>query len=124
MVAYLTRFIKHNTSLLHVNLDNTWLTEKMLWELCTCLRRAPSLISLHVSGNPGLNDEFKKQVARRIKCRPARAERKVTLDLGTEDEFTGIEVGQAKDSIIRESMAVRKNNKLPVLDGKMTEQAI
>ena len=93
MCDYLTRFIKHNTNLLHVTLENTRLTETMLFKICSSLRRAPSLISLHVSGNPGINYELRKQVARKIRCKKAAVPRKVTLDGGTEEEFQKVEMG-------------------------------
>ena len=59
MTGYLTQFIKRNTAVLHVNLDQTQLTEGMLWTIGKALKRSPSLVSMHLSGNPGITTELK-----------------------------------------------------------------
>lgn len=50
----LCKFIKYNQNLLHLDLSNTGLTKRMLIEFGGALRKARSLICLHLSGNPGL----------------------------------------------------------------------
>ena len=39
--------------MMHLDLSSTGLSSEMLREFGTALRRAKSLISLHLSGNPG-----------------------------------------------------------------------
>ena len=56
VLAYLSKFIKRNMRLIHVDLTNTGLSEKMLYAFGPALRRAKSLRSIHLSGNPGLSD--------------------------------------------------------------------
>jgi hypothetical protein len=34
------------------------------------LRRAGSLLSIHLSGNPGLTEENREYLVKRIRCRP------------------------------------------------------
>ena len=52
----LTKFIKANKKLIHVDLTNTGLSGKMIELFGSALRRSISIRSLHLSGNPGLND--------------------------------------------------------------------
>lgn len=54
----LCKFIKYNQNLLHVDLSNTGLTKRMLIEFGGALRKARSLICLHLSGNPGLLGDY------------------------------------------------------------------
>ena len=49
----LSRFIKYNKHLIHLDLSYTRLDEMMITALGTALRRAKSLIAVHLSGNPG-----------------------------------------------------------------------
>ena len=42
----------------------------MIREVGTSLRRAASLLVLHLSGNPGLSNEMRLYLHQRIKCRP------------------------------------------------------
>lgn len=49
----LAEIIKKNKSLLHLNLDAVGLTEAMVCMIGKNLRRAKSLLSIHMSYNPG-----------------------------------------------------------------------
>jgi hypothetical protein len=49
----LSRFIKYNKSLIHLDLSYTRLDEMMVKALGTALRRAKSLVAVHFTGNPG-----------------------------------------------------------------------
>jgi hypothetical protein len=60
-------FIKRNKKLLHVNLDNTFMSEHMLFYLCASLTRSASVISLHCSGNPGITHRMKEMLWRRLR---------------------------------------------------------
>jgi hypothetical protein len=62
IVYYLGKFIKRNKNLIHLDLSHTQLTEGMLWWIGSTLTRAPSLSSLHLSGNPGITSELKRQL--------------------------------------------------------------
>lgn len=55
---------------MHFNLSNTGLTEGMLQVIGTSLRRARSLLVLHLSGNPGITDELKEYLQNRVHCKP------------------------------------------------------
>lgn len=61
-------FIKRNKKLLHLNLDNTQLSEFMLFKISCSLTRATSLLVFHASGNPGITNELKELIWRRIRC--------------------------------------------------------
>ncbi len=53
LLENLSRFIKYNKHLIHLDLSYTRLDEMMITALGTALRRAKSLIAIHLSGNPG-----------------------------------------------------------------------
>jgi len=42
--------------LIHLDLTNTGLSEKMIEEIGPALRRSKAMRSIHLSGNPGLDD--------------------------------------------------------------------
>lgn len=46
------------------------LTSLIIKELGTHLRRARSLLGIHLSGNPGLTEENQGALCERVRCRP------------------------------------------------------
>lgn len=65
-LVLLGTIIKKNKSLLHLDLSSCGLTKFIVQKLGKVLRRAPSLLSIHLTGNFG---NFAK-LAQSIKCRP------------------------------------------------------
>jgi hypothetical protein len=65
-----TNFIKYNFKLLHFDLSNTGLSKAMLEQFGPALRKSRSLLSLHLSGNPGIDLELKQWLSTRVHCRP------------------------------------------------------
>ena len=65
----LGKIIKHSKTILHMNLTGTGLSEGVIFEMGNSLRRARSLLCLHLSGNPGLTSENFEYLNTRIKCR-------------------------------------------------------
>eukprot|EP00347_Sterkiella_histriomuscorum_P014450 403360819 len=61
----LSNFIKYNKNLLHLDISNTGMTQPMLWSLGTALRRSRSLVSIHLSGNPGVTEQLKEYLHQR-----------------------------------------------------------
>ena len=59
---YIVTFIQKNRQLLHLDLTQTKLSEKMLWDICCSITKSRTLVSLHVSENPGITDELKKKL--------------------------------------------------------------
>jgi len=55
MIDGLCEFIKHNPKLLHLDLSYTGLTKLMLIEFGPALRKSKSMITLHLTGNPGID---------------------------------------------------------------------
>jgi hypothetical protein len=53
VINLLGEIIKKNKSLLHLNLDAVGLTEVMVCMIGKIMRRAKSLLSIHMSYNPG-----------------------------------------------------------------------
>jgi len=59
---FLASLIKRNRRLQHLNLESTGLTDTMMKILSAALRRAPSLLSIHLSNNPFLIGKGAEQI--------------------------------------------------------------
>ncbi len=70
IMAKLTRFIKYNRNLLHLDLTHTGLNQLCLRIIGISLRRACSLLSIHLSENPGITSGLKTLLFERIHCKP------------------------------------------------------
>ena len=68
--ALLGNLIKHNKNLIHIDLTACGLTNLMMKELGTHVRRSGSLLGIHLTGNPGLTAENTQYLSQRIRCRP------------------------------------------------------
>ena len=77
----LSKFIKYNKHLIHLDLSYTRLDEMMITALGTSLRRAKSLIAVHFTGNPGASQTTAEYLQQRIHCRPYK-----DRDLKTESQ--------------------------------------
>jgi len=62
--------IKHSRSLYHIDLTATGLTEFMIHEMGTYLKRSRSLLVIHLSGNTGLSDPNLEYLYKRTISRP------------------------------------------------------
>jgi hypothetical protein len=69
MMAKVTRFIKYNRNLLHLDLTQTGLNQLCIRIIGISLRRARSLLSLHLSENPGITQDLKTLLFERIHCK-------------------------------------------------------
>lgn len=86
----LCTFIKHNPKLLHLDLSHMGLPTAMLKELGPALRKAKSLVSLHISGNPGGTKKLKRFLHSRAKCTPKVKSVYIDhLDRGVDNGFGG-----------------------------------
>ncbi len=65
----LTRFIKYNKHLIHLDLSYTRLDDMMITLLGTSLRRAKSLVAVHFTGNPGVKQGQCEFLHGRVHCR-------------------------------------------------------
>lgn len=68
-MIHLLNFIKYNRSLLHLDLSHTGMTESMITNLGTAMRRSKSMVVLHLSGNPGVTDSVKDYLETRVRCK-------------------------------------------------------
>ena len=73
VVENLKHLIKRNKRLQHVNLSGTGLTEYMMLHIGTAMRRAKSLLSIHLCNNPGATDRVRDFLFTRIRCMPERS---------------------------------------------------
>jgi len=53
-----------------LDLSGSGLGPFILEGIGNCLRKAKSLLCIHLSGNPGLTKEMQDSLTQRIKCRP------------------------------------------------------
>jgi hypothetical protein len=67
-MAKITKFMKYNKNLLHLDLSNTGLNEQMVRTIATALKRSRSIVSLHLTGNPGVTAEAKEFLFERVRC--------------------------------------------------------
>ena len=79
LIENLLKFLKNNNKLIHLDLGNIGLTKNMLKQFGPALRRAKSLIALHLSGNPGIDSELKSILFNRIHCIPRFGINKINL---------------------------------------------
>lgn len=61
--------MKYNKNLLHLDLSYTRLSSLSIKEIGSTLKKAKSLLAIHFSGNPGINNEVKEYIRDRIKCK-------------------------------------------------------
>ena len=120
IVEKLCRLIKRNKNLLHLKLEKTNLNEYMIWKIGSALSRAPSLISIHLTGNPGITIALKKQLHTRIRCITDPVYHNVRLEAGFNDDMKF----KRDDTQLLEQLKIRQEKKNPILDGKMTEASI
>ena len=70
VVEHLYSLLKSSKSLLHLDLTSTGLREKSVERIVRGVKRAPSLLSLHLGGNevtPALRERFRKQLKARVR---------------------------------------------------------
>jgi len=72
-MAKLTRFIKYNRNLPHLDLSYTGLNELVLRTIGVSLRRWKSILALYLSGNLGVTKDLKEYLHARIRCKPVNA---------------------------------------------------
>ena len=65
----LGKIIKHSRTLIHMNLTGCGLSAGVIYEMGNSLRRARSILVIHLSGNPGLTTKNMEYLNTRIKCR-------------------------------------------------------
>ena len=71
-ISSLCALIKYNSKMLFLDLSQTGLSKEMLLEFGPALRKAKSLLSLHLSGNPGIDRDnlLANAISERAHCQP------------------------------------------------------
>ena len=59
LAHHLRQFIWINRKLIHVDLSYTNLSEAVVYKLIPGIRKSKTLMSIHVSGNPGITEMTK-----------------------------------------------------------------
>ena len=67
----LCNFIKHNTNLHHLDLQGCGLTTFVLCQIARALRKTRSLVGIHLSENPGIDNEgkIKRYFHKKVRCK-------------------------------------------------------
>ena len=68
VIAALSSFIRNNKQLLHLDIMNTGLSERVITSLAQPLRHAKSLLSAHIGMNPGTTIKSKEFLRERLNC--------------------------------------------------------
>ena len=69
-IVKLCKFIKMNSKLMHLNLSGMGMTQPMMNQFGRALRRTKSMVSLHLSGNNGNNEELRTALFERAHMKP------------------------------------------------------
>ena len=83
----LSKFIKYNPNLHHLDVQCCGLTKHILKEIAIALRKSRSLIGIHLSENPGLSAEIKEFIRERVHCKPSDFEENNMIDLRRYDNL-------------------------------------
>jgi hypothetical protein len=106
MIKNMSQFIKRNKKLQHLNLDSTFMSEHMLFRICSSLTRSPSCLSLHCSGNPGITHRLKQMLWRRIRAKdPNFQVNKLDIE---RDWRRDMQSEVMRDKLLRETMNKRQ----------------
>ena len=65
----LHRFITHNMNLLQLDISHCKIGAVMLFAIMESLARAPSLLTMNISGNQGVSHRMKRAIGRRLKAK-------------------------------------------------------
>ena len=68
MMKNLETFLKYNPEMIHINLSNTGMITSAIHYLSHPLKRAQSLRSIHLDGNPGVNNRSIDFLIKEIKA--------------------------------------------------------
>lgn len=66
----ITKFIRKNTKLQHLNLTSCGLTSADLKQICDSVHKSGSILSLHLDLNPGVDEEVIEYFREKLRCKP------------------------------------------------------
>ena len=79
LIESIVMLVKRNKQLLHLNLTSTGLTEQMIVDIAVALRRAKSLLSVHLCGNKGVTERSKEFMKIKIRAMPDFVQRNFSV---------------------------------------------
>lgn len=113
----LGEFIRHNKQLEHLDLSNTGLSEQVFIGLVPYLKRAKSILGLHLSHNPGVSAEVKAFLHKKMRLNTE--ENRLKLPINSAFDFVGNDAENHKRQIDRENFELDQNkSKKPLLSYK------
>ena len=104
----LSRFIKYNPNVLHLNLEGTGLTQYVLKEIARALRKSRSLVGIHLSENSGLTPEVKQYLFDRVHCKESQFKNIKTIDVQPFENRIRRTDPQAKHKMLQDSIRLRE----------------
>eukprot|EP00347_Sterkiella_histriomuscorum_P002614 403367462 len=106
----MTRFIKYNQNLLHLDLSFTRLDSQTIQEIGTSLRKAKSLLVLHLSGNPGITQELQTYLFDRIHAKINRTyDASIEYSISSHQIMNSPRSSQVIDGVLMKQLTQRKN---------------
>mmetsp|Transcript_19701 Transcript_19701/g.26652 ORF Transcript_19701/g.26652 Transcript_19701/m.26652 type:complete len:138 (+) Transcript_19701:443-856(+) len=83
----LTKVLKENKRLQHLDLTSTNLPSQVIIHLCNRLRKSRSICSVHLTDNPGLDETtLEDTIFNMLKCKE-RGQTKIKIDVNKQIDF-------------------------------------
>ena len=87
VTTLLTKILKENKRLQHLDLTSTNLPSQVIIHLCNRLRKSRSICSVHFTDNPGLEEAtLERTIIEMMRCKPQK-EPKVKIDVNKQIDF-------------------------------------
>lgn len=83
----LTKVLKENRRLQHLDLTSTNLPSQVIIHLCNRLRKSRSICSVHFTDNPGLEEVTLEQTIQKLMRGKPRGEPRVKVDVNSQIDF-------------------------------------
>lgn len=68
VIELLSLMFQSNQTLTHFDLSNCGLTEDIIYEILTYIKSSPTLVSIHLSNNPGITRDSVNKFASILDC--------------------------------------------------------
>lgn len=69
----------------HIDLTSTNLPSQVIIHLCNRLRKSRSILSMHLTDNPGLsNQDLEQTISAILKCKPKEPHQKINVNRQTD----------------------------------------
>lgn len=103
-------FIKHNQQLLRLDISHCKANQCLLTAIMQMLRRAPTLLTINVSGNEGITRSFKRAINRHLKVNTTKVDSKMYYQAQATAKaiMKQVEANQAQHVAYLESITIKR----------------